>query len=93
MKFPKAILIAAVVSASPAVAQVTALNPTTMNGYAGTAAAHRQAQSRAQAASTRRQAEACATLPQFRKQYGAGNSQVVRLTSLCRRAGYTGSSR
>ena len=44
MTFTRTILIAAAVSASPspASAQVTALNPTTMMGYAGTAAAHKQ---------------------------------------------------
>ena len=86
----RTILVAAAVSAStpPAPAQVTALNPTTMTGYAGTAAAHQQARSRAGVASSSRQAQACAKLPTFRKQYGADDPQVVRLTSLCGRAGY-----
>lgn len=90
MTLSKMILIAALVSAwaLPASAQVTALNPTTMTGYAGTAAAHQQARSRAGVASSSRQAQACAKLPMFRKQYGADDSQVVRLTSLCGRAGY-----
>ena len=90
MTFARTILIVAVVSVStsPVSAQVTALNPTTMTGYAGTAAAHQQARSRAGSASSSRQAQACAKLPTFRKQYGADNSQVVRLTSLCERAGY-----
>ena len=83
-------LIAAAVSGStaPAPAQTTALNPTTMTGYAGTAAAHQQARRRFGAPTSSRQAQACGNLPAYRRQYGADNAQVVRLESLCGRAGY-----
>lgn len=37
---------------------------------------------------TSRQAAACAGLPQFRAQYGANNPKVMKLTRLCRNAGY-----
>lgn len=73
----------------PATAQTTALNPTTMTGYAGTAAAHHQMRQRyGSPASSSRQARACANLPAYRNQYGANNAQVSRLESLCGRAGY-----
>ena len=89
MTFAKTILIAVAAggSTAPALAQTTALNPTTMTGYAGTAAAHQQARSRLGTPSSSRQAQACANLPGYRRQYGDGNPQVVRLASLCERSG------
>ena len=90
MTFSRTILIAIMAGAAttPSFAQVTALNPTTMTGYAGTAAAHQQARARQGVVPSSRQAQACAKLPVFWRQYGTDNAQVVRLAALCKRAGY-----
>lgn len=36
----------------------------------------------------RRNARACAAMPTFRARFGARDPRVLRLTALCRRAGY-----
>lgn len=63
--------------------------------YAGTVAvnSHLNNNSRNRARAMRsnrtaRQAQACASLPRFRQQYGAAHPQVRQLTRLCRQAGF-----
>lgn len=60
--------------------------------FAGTVSVNSHVKGRSRTARTSsaraRQQAACAGLPQFRAQHGAGDGRVQRLTALCREGGY-----
>ncbi len=74
---------------SPGQAAEGALHRSRMGAQAK---ATRQRQARAQAASPsvvrERQRQSCASLPQFRRQYGAQHPKVLKLQELCARHGF-----
>jgi hypothetical protein len=86
---------------SPGYASAQDIAPVISPGQAAEGAFHRsrmgakavrQRQARAQAASPsvvrERQRQSCASLPRFRRQYGAQHPQVLKLQELCARHGF-----
>jgi len=85
-----------VLSAAPATAQdvLGPVNPVDyMPAITMGAAAEASARSSGREARSRRGSDAntrrtCAKLPTYRAHYGRSNRQIIRLTQLCRKAGY-----